>query len=169
MGTSHMSKMKIFVLVLSATCLPATGSAKEFPGIETLMSKEEFAATGLGKLSAEERKALDAWLLKYTTDDVPSLVREVPELKESISLKQAVTLKPEEEGPMVSRIFGSFSGWKGKTLFRLENGQVWKQRQTGRYSKKLENPEVRINKNLMGFYMLEILETGRRIGVKRIK
>jgi len=164
-----MSKMKVFVLVLFAISLPTTGLAKDFPGIEALMSKEEFAATGLGKLSVDERKALDAWLLKYTTDDVPGLVREVPALKESISLKQAVNPKPEEEGSIVSRISGSFSGWKGKTLFKLENGQVWKQRQTGRYSKKLENPEVRISKNLMGFYMMEILETGRRIGVKRIK
>ncbi|WP_456378119.1 hypothetical protein [Thiolapillus sp.] len=164
-----MNKVKVLMLALLAICLPATALAKDFPGIEALMSKEEFAATGLGKLTAGERRALDAWLLKYTTDDVPGLVEEIPELKESLTLRQAVSAKPEEEGPIASRITGDFNGWKGKTLFRLENGQVWKQRQTGFYRKKLERPEVKISKNLLGFYMLEVVETGRRIGVKRIK
>ena len=151
----------------------STATGKDFPGVEALMSEEEFAAAGLNKLTAEEREALNSWLLKYTTDDVPVLVKEVPELKEAVALQQAVAPKPvpepETDQPIVSSIVGKFKGWTGKTVFKLENGQVWKQRQSGRYLKKLENPKVEISKNMLGFYMMEILETGKRIGVKRIR
>ncbi len=114
---------------------------------------------------------MNDWLLKYTTDDVPELVKEVPELKEAVALQQAVAPKrePETDEPIVSSIPGKFKGWKGKTIFKLENGQIWKQRQSGRYYHKMENPEVKISKNLVGFYMLEIVETGKRIGVKRLR
>ena len=101
--------------------------AREFPGVQELMTSEEFGAAGLDKLSAEELKALDRWLLRYTTDDVPELVKEVPELKESAALKAAVTppSQPEPEPErVVSRVQGKFKGWSGKTVFKLENGQV---------------------------------------------
>lgn len=168
----RMITVGLLALLLLAV---STATGKEFPGVEALMSEEEFAAAGLNKLTAGERKALNEWLLRYTTDDVPELVKEVPELKEAVALQQAVAPKPEPapepetDQPIVSNIVGEFKGWTGKTVFKLENGQIWKQRQSGRYLKKLENPEVEISKNLLGFYMMELVETGKRIGVKRLR
>ena len=115
-----MHSITIGLLSLLLLVMVNNISAKDFPGVETLMSKEEYAAAGLNKLTAEERKALNAWLLKYTTDDVPELVKEVPELKEAVALQQAVTPKPEPEPetdqPIVSSIPGKFIGWTGKTI-----------------------------------------------------
>jgi hypothetical protein len=33
----------------------------------------------------------------------------------------------------------------------------------------LENPEVEIFKNLLGFYELKLVQTGRRVGVTRLR
>lgn len=67
-----------------------------------------------------------------------------------------------------ARIAGNFTGWKGNTTFTLDNGQVWKQRHEGSYYKRMQNPEVVISRESMG-YFLTLKETGARIGVSRIK
>ena len=165
-----MRRITLGVLTVILLILVSASVAKDFPGVKGLMSAEEFAGAGLNKLSVEELKALDQWLLRYTKDDVPELVKEVPELKESIELKAAVAPEPKPEPKVIqSRIKGGFKGWAGKTIFELENGQIWKQRQSGKYRSKLDSPEVRISKNFMGFYVMEIVKTGRQIGVKRVR
>ncbi len=68
-----------------------------------------------------------------------------------------------------SRISGEFSGWKGETVFRLENGQVWQQRMEGEWTTSMRDPEIEISRNIFGFYSMKMLATGRRIGVKRIE
>lgn len=169
-----MGKVTRFLMFVLLLMVVTPVLAKDFPGMKELMSEQEFNAAGLNKLSAEELKALNNWLLKYTTDDVPELVEEVPELKESVALKAAVAPAPAaapqpEPEQIISRIQGEFKGWTGKTVFKLENGQVWKQRRAARYYHKMTNPEVEITKNLMGFYEMKVVETGKRVGVKRIR
>lgn len=128
---------------------------KTFPGVRRLMSEEDFEASGLGKLSAEEIEALDAWLLRYTAGDATVLQKSNKEVR-----------KATEEYEFVSRITGEFTGWSGKTVFRLENGQVWKQRLDGRYRHRgSPNPEVRIDRNWLGFYRMTVIESGRSVGV----
>lgn len=64
------------------------------------------------------------------------------------------------------RISGTFSGWRGKTLFRLDNGQIWVQRQRGYYRTSMENPEITITRNALGFFVLEVVSSGRKVPVK---
>lgn len=68
-----------------------------------------------------------------------------------------------------SRIDGTFKGWRGKTRFRLENGEIWQQRQSSTYITTLESPEVVIRKGRMNFYTMEVPATGRKVHVKRIR
>jgi hypothetical protein len=68
-----------------------------------------------------------------------------------------------------ARLIGEFRGWDGKTVFRLDNGQVWRQRVGGSYrSPRLNDPEVQVTKGRYGYY-LKIMKSGRSVGVKRIK
>ncbi len=164
-----MNKRSAIVIGLLFFGLLGAVSAGEFPEIKSLMTEQEFNATGVYKLSAEELEALSNWLLKYTRDDVPVLVKEVPELKQAVALKRAVAVEPETNEPIVSRISGEFSGWSGKTIFKLENGQTWKQRLSGRYHHTMTSPEVEISKNFLGYHVMKVTETGRRIGVKRLR
>ena len=68
-----------------------------------------------------------------------------------------------------SRIDGRFDGWSGKTLFRLQNGQVWQQRISGVWRHLEESPEVEIRKNLLGLWEMELINARRQVGVRRIE
>ena len=68
-----------------------------------------------------------------------------------------------------SRIDGTFKGWSGKTRFKLENGEIWQQRQSSTYMTTLESPEVVIRKGRMNFYTMEVPAIGRKVHVKRIR
>jgi hypothetical protein len=126
-------------------------------GMERMMSREDFEAAGLSKLTPEEMARLNDWMkrfLAYESTQVVSKDKEIQEL---------------QSAPVRRRIAGEFRGWKGDTIFKLDNGEVWKQRGDGRYSANLENPEVEISKNFIGFYELRVVKTGAKIGVTRIK
>jgi hypothetical protein len=68
-----------------------------------------------------------------------------------------------------SRIAGEFEGWRGDTIFVLDNGQVWRQRQNGKYFYNKTDPEIVISRNILGFFVLEVVESGKSVGVKRLR
>jgi hypothetical protein len=82
------------------------------------------------------------------------------------------TMKDPEGGDVrfiVSRYVGEFTGWDGKTIFTLENGQVWQQIQSGRLSWKATNPEITIKRGYLGGYRLSVEGVNKTVRVKRIK
>jgi hypothetical protein len=141
-------------LLIAWVTLAAVADA---PKVQDLMTPEEFKASGLDKLSPAELGALNAWLLRFTAHEAPVVRQTSPEVKREVA----------ESKPMVirSKINGEFDGWSGKTLFRLKNGQVWKQRLSGTYRVHLVDPEVEIEQRMLGFYWMKILATGRSVGV----
>jgi hypothetical protein len=145
------------VLALAATSL-AAAQAEDFPGIRELMSPDEYEAAGLDKLSEAERKALDAWLLRYTAGEAETLRNTSDEVREA---KQEVRIE--------ARVRAPFEGWSGDTLFHLDNGQVWQQRLDGRFAYNGSEREVVLDKNFFGFWRLTHVATGRRVGVTRLR
>lgn len=144
------------MLVASYTVLAQDDST--FPGVEALMTPEEYRAAGLEKLTPAERKALNSFLIRYTAEESQVLLNSDEEVKKAV-----------EEQEIVSVIQQPFKGWSGDTVFRLENGQVWQQRQRGNYPYRGTHPEVRITKNFMGFYRMELTENGKAVAVKRLQ
>lgn len=130
-------------------------ASKNFPGIEKLMTEEEQSISGINSLSTTQLGALNQWLVRYTANDAPTLQIENSEVKQVA--KRGIT----------TRILGEFSGWTGKTIFVLENGQTWQQRRRGRWKTSLVNPEVVLSRNFTGAYELSIVG-GKTTGVKRI-
>jgi hypothetical protein len=68
-----------------------------------------------------------------------------------------------------TRYDGEFSGWSGNTLFRLENGQVWKQAQSGRSSYRATHPVVTIKRTALGGYRLLVEGSDQSVRVERVK
>ena len=131
--------------------------AEDFPGIKKLMTDTQFKAAGLEKLSHAEIEALNAWLISYTAND-------------SVVIKRtSETVKKESDKIIQSSILGEFKGLQGATKLKLENGHVWQQRMKGQWKTSIHNPKVTIKKNIFGFYMMKIEESGKQIGVKRIQ
>ncbi len=148
---------------LSTACLVllAVGMAganeEEFPGVRNLMTPEEYRAAGLEKLSPEELESLNKWLIRYTAGDSATLRRSNEEVR-----------KAEENLTIQANITGDFTGWTGETTFKLDNGQVWRQRIGGRFKYSGGERAVEIRKNFLGFYMMTHLESGKTVGVTRV-
>jgi hypothetical protein len=77
--------------------------------------------------------------------------------------------RPAEQGSIRARYLGEFSGWDGKTVFPLDNGQVWRQKGPGLVSFHASNPEIRIKRNLFGGYTLKVDGLNRTVLVERIR
>jgi hypothetical protein len=92
-----------------------------------------------------------------TTEEYPGGYRTQKEVKKDKKVKYQ----------LVAKVI-SFRGWSGKSLFRLDNGQVWQQRMPGKLRYNGTDSTVTITQNLMGKFVLEHQGTGRAVGVKRI-
>lgn len=143
MKTHRMALHSILgILVLAAS----SAGAIEPPTLRERMSKEEFHAAELDKLSPEALKRLDDWLAAHPLT-VTKLV--TPSNKPVFYTDDA----PRER--IESRIDGVFTGWAGKTVFKLQNGQEWTQSQAGRYDGgKLHNPKVKLEPTMSGNWLL---------------
>lgn len=136
-------------------------SAQSAEKLEEKMTREEFHAAGLHRLSASELGYLNRWLSPEESKVV----------SESFGEEQLPTPPPDPEvadREIITRISGDFAGWDGRTIFKLENGQIWQQRQAGKYQYRADSPEVILKRGNFGYY-LEVVSTRRQIPVKRLK
>lgn len=153
-----MSRLLIAILALTLSSTLRADGDSGFPGVEKLMSPEEFSEAGLDKLGPEERNALNRWLIRYTAWQAPEIRQTSEEVKE---VEKAFELRSSVKQP--------FKGWSGKTYFYLDNGQVWQQRTAGKYYYGGDDTSIVIRRNALGFYKMELVETGTQVGVKKIK
>lgn len=145
----------VLVLLLMLVTLPALSA--EDPDIRKLMTPEEYAASGLSRLSDDEIDSINRWLVRYTAQDATDMMNTSPAVQEV------------ENAAIRSRIDGEFSGWNGPTRFRLKNGQLWETRSARTYSYSALDPEVEITRNWLGIYRMRILATDRAINVRRVE
>jgi hypothetical protein len=123
------------------------------------MTPEDFSASGLDKLSEAERAHLSEWLARYRAG-----------MSEGPAPEKTPEQRAEEkEVEIVAKVVPAFRGWGGSTVFRLDNGQVWQQRQDGKLRYQGDDSTVVISQNFLGGYMLRHPATNRGIGVKRIQ
>lgn len=123
------------------------------------MRSDEFARAGLKKLSAEELDYLQQWLNRSRPEPVaatPIQPAGAPAIQSAPAKNQFVPLANPAREMIESRIRGKFSGWSGATLFRLENGQVWRQAERTSFSMQSDSPAVRIVPKAFGSWMLRI-------------
>jgi hypothetical protein len=154
---------KKFCLILAAAALvgSARGEAGEFSSLEERMSQSEFHAAGLDKLTPAELHALDDWLrAHYVTTPTYVTPSGKPVFYPQESAREVVE----------SRIDGTFTGWYGHEVFRLENGQEWTQAESGTYqTAKYDHPRVRIKPMLLGSWLMYVEPCGCSVRVERTR
>lgn len=153
---------------------------------------EEFAAAGLGKLSAEELRRLDALVRDFKSGALERAQREAAVAQSraadaearaqasaraqnekasdaGLLAKAKVRLTPGtqvEFATVESRIAGEFRGWEGRTVFTLENGQRWQVAGGESYaSPALTNPAVKITPGMLGSFWLTVEGVRTRVKV----
>jgi hypothetical protein len=142
--------------------------------IKELMTDQEFKQFGLNKLSPEELEALSAWLDGRIDLEKKKIVAEIiPEGEDRFGATEKIQrnverIRPEQK-QITSRILGRFRGWSGGTRFKLENGQVWRQVERGKFVVNVEDPTVIIRKGFLGTYFLNVEGYGTRVKVKRVE
>ena len=169
---SKMIMIKFIWLIIGGL-LTFSLTAQESIRVQELMTTSEFEATGLDSLTTEELEALNEWLSKNGALVVESAeISRVKTENTSEQQPEAIVSAPqtraygEREPDVYSQITGEFSGWDGKTIFRLANGQIYQQRRPGRWKTQLLDPDVRVFRGFVG-YELEV--DGHSIGVKRLR
>ena len=93
-----------------------------------------------------------------TTDVYPAEYTTREEKKERRKVKYELNAK----------VIPEFRGWTGKTVFPLDNGQVWRQRTPGRMRYSGGDSNVVITQNWLGKFIMNHPATGRSVGVRRI-
>lgn len=72
-----------------------------------------------------------------------------------------------------TRLVGDFTGWSGKTVFTLDNGEVWQQTNNyvSDYSPRspILQPKITITKSMFGSYNMRIEGVKRTVQVKRVQ
>ena len=159
--------MRYFCLLVIVFMTPAG-----YADLKSEMTDSQYAEAGMHKLTDKEREALYVWVQAargIATHEARSLI--VPEPAQEPAPQSPVfsSPRPVPISEFNTHIVGAFTGWEGKTRFRLANGQTWQQRTMNRYRYRAEDPDVRLKKNFLGFWEMEILETGRSVGVKQVK
>lgn len=171
------SALAVFVLAVFLQPSPATG--QEFSSLEERMSRAEFTAAGLDKLSAQELETLNNWL-RGTVDSVADAAaataasEAVATHKENrIGFDRAGVLGSRDaDGSVTSRIKGDFRGWSRKgQRFELENGQIWEVTDAANplMGVRLDNPLATIESGFSGAWYLRVEGYNTRAKVKRVK
>lgn len=163
----------IRIALLGLALALATGLSAEtgFSSLEERMTGQEFRETGLHKLSDEELAALNRWIQQRSLAEGEAW-RGDPALRHDDGIVDRRGLRDDDDGrsAIKSRIDGPFTGWRGNTEFKLENGMVWRQAEPGLFSvNEMENPEVEIRPGMFGVWRLRVAGYNTRVRVERIR
>lgn len=179
--------MKPVFRLLAAFCLMALPLAAAPSFIESL-SPEQKKRLGLDQLTPAQQAELGAAIEQYRKTGEVAAAQQAAQ--QAAATAVAEYKKKEEPGVVTralevfrrkteeakqERITGvltdKFYGWTGRTLFRLDNGQVWRQSQPDTYSTKAaENVPVVIYKGPSGYWRLRVLDDeGAWVTVQRVQ
>src|ERR1041385_3990332 len=125
------------LLLVSLVWLPAAEpETPAFPGVEKAMTPEQYDAAGLSKLDPAERAKLDEFIRNYvavSNERVATTAVDKAVKENKVSAPQIIQ----------SRIVGPFTGYNGRSVFTLENGERWAQSQRdSTYFPKIDSPPV---------------------------
>lgn len=175
-------RSSLIAAITLALCIGQAVAAGDPSTLEERMSGAQFRAAGLDKLSPEELASLNQWLREHgATGTVAMPTAPVATTPAGTAAPAAAPVAPAvadrngfntPETPRTAindRIKGTFRGWSGTTLFRLENGQVWQQAEPDGWKIERESPKVEIRPKMMGSWMLRIEGFNRSVRVKRIQ
>jgi len=184
-----------FVVTSSMMTFPLGAQASEPGSIEDMMSAEERLKSGVDTLTAEQRQFLSEWLRENYARNPAKVVSSpatVPDtspqqaasseatadtIEAEIDRRVAARLadnrasekKPASDSSFEARLTGNFTGWSGKTVFRLDDGQVWRQRSAANYRHRSTDMRVKFKKNWMGGWEMTVVSSGKTVLVSKVK
>lgn len=177
-GLAGLSDAQMKSLNADVMNISVDAAAHNAVDLENILTAQEFHADGLDTLTPEQRGALNDWITGYLHSESQAEAAAAPPAQRTSAPAAATRdaafgasmLKSNTDEPnnIHSSIVGKFTGWSGRTIFTLANGQVWQQSEPADYDTTMMNPEVVIKKLSFG-YLLTIPGRGQTVFVARIK
>ena len=143
-------------------------SDAEVADIKNLLTQEKFDQMGLSKLSDRELSVLYDWIKSGEFEEPVAEKPSIDTVQAALNQSAPKAVDLERNQTIKATIKGKFSGWSGKTIFKLSNGQIWRQRIKGNWRYRAESPSVEIKKNFMGYYVMRV-DDKKSVGVSQIK
>ena len=170
-STFCLTPARFVPLVLAtmlAFALPAWAQQGSTSPIEQQMSAEEFRAAGLGQLSAEQLRNLNAWLNRTVADET---AKAATTAEAKVKDESRGFLDFGTKDPIVGRLTDEFRGFAEGRQYTLENGQVWQQSDNASLAGvRLDRPAVSITPGMIGnVWYLKVEGYNTRAKVQRIK
>ncbi|MDA9836632.1 hypothetical protein N9C20_02715 [Luminiphilus sp.] len=183
-----------FVL-LSLCTATSSIAAPTFESLDKAMTADERIKSGIDSLNAEQREFLNSWLkarygepAQVEASEPDTAIVRTPatsvtaeaeaqaietEVERRVAAKLAATQtgkdSPKGDMPLEARLVGDFKGWTGKTVFRLDNGQIWRQRAPAKYRHRGTDNRVSLSQNWSGGWEMTVLSTGKKVLVKKLR
>ena len=194
-GTVAIWRHAVAISLLVHFWMPTTASAEiDFRPLGQAMTKEESSRSGVDSLSPEQRKFLNSWLQQRygpdttnmreaagssadTTVQLSSQSTKEKVIEAEVERRVAQELATRKQsakaatsdGPFEATLVGDFTGWRGKTVFRLDNGQIWRQRSASQYRHRGSDQRVKFDKNWMGGWEMTVVSSGKSVLVSKVR
>lgn len=151
----------LLIALLFFVICGVAGAQAPVATLEERMSRAEFQANGLDKLSPEELQRLNTWMQSHGGAGGTQYV--------TPGGAPVFYPKSNERPTVDAHIDGEFRGWRGKTVFKLDNGQEWQQAESGVMDYKSSNPSVHIKPMLLGSWLMYVDGCGCNLRVTRTR
>ena len=160
-----MKKLYFAAVLTIALVRLASAESASFEGLEKVMDHDTYERAGLGKLTSDERKTLDAFVRDYVAGKQKDAAAVAAAQAVDRAVKERKVRPPEV---IESRIVGSYKGYGLRTVFRLANGEVWKPTNDDVFTcQPIESPNVVIYRDTFGYKMF--VEGSSSVRVKRVQ
>jgi len=159
----------ILALALTAALAAGFAHAQQFSTLEERMSAADFKRAGLDKLSDDELAELNVWLQRSAERRGAAAPAPAPTANNSRGLR--LTRGSTGDQPVQATLVGPFNGFGEGTVFRLDNGQVWRSidSEASLEGVKLENPAVSVRKGIFGTWWLKVAGHNTSAKVERVE
>jgi hypothetical protein len=100
----------------------------------------------------------------------PVAISAAEEAERNFGLTAAQLRKPDSPTFIQSTLIGRIDGWGPNTTFRLANGQSWRVNDDSSGNvNEIDNPKIKITRNLLGTMFLEIEGSNQAPRVRRVQ
>ncbi|MEZ5413028.1 MAG: hypothetical protein R3F03_01825 [Opitutaceae bacterium] len=168
--------MKRLLLAFALTATLATAQTN-FPGIESIMTLEEFRNAGLDKLSAAEIAVLNGAITKHFEGAIKTEVaKQSDEIRKTAAQEERRSILARFGLPEIDlnqdwksdpALTATVTNWVGGNSFKLDNGQVWEGTEPITY--ELKGKTIRILPRPGGHFSLEVDGKNTTIRIRRVK
>ncbi|MCD9027456.1 hypothetical protein LDO26_04405 [Luteimonas sp. BDR2-5] len=180
---------RIHTVLLASMLAVSLPAFAQQPRIEQQMTAEDFTATGLNKLSAEELARLNDWLSRHgaaatvpapaapavtagADADLEARLAQAREegRREAAGDQQGLAPATASREPVESTLPGPFNGFAQGRQYTLANGQVWRQTDGATLAGARGNDiGVRIRPGMMGVWWLKVDGYNTQAKVERVR